>query len=577
MLSKIINNTHNYNNTPNINNMVKNQQQNIQSKQLKTNTYLNIFNQKTKYLNNIIHFNTGEYFYVTNRGVAKQILNSNIEKMLQYLNLTNDNIINIDIELNISTMDESLNPVIKIIDGLNEPLIIGDDITLGETIGNEGSFVKVNKMVSNNVKESFEKCYNLKSHFFDYTELPPKNLIKNGNFENPKISLNTHKNINSTIDNWNIFNAIVLNGISDKFGINSQYLNGNQCCIIKSTQNIEQIITLTKNITYNLTFDLCSSNNRIIKSNKINIIITDENNVQIENTTFKQPNITWESIKPIIFTPQQTQKYKISIQGTTSNKNALIAIRNIKCISNDTTENTPMVFEQCKTKAINEGYSYFGLTNTNISDGKGYCTLSKSINSNINESDNCSDINQNAKLTMVGGEKSVAIHKLNEVGNINDLNKTGYVNANSEMFETNINSPNAVNISSFEYNNYSKNSGSIKTDKYSLNYLLHLENKNKTTNTLNNEINKITNKYKNNNLKLKNKINNNNNFINDSLDEYDKTIQKQNNNQSTNSVKTNNILNDSITNVEYQRYYYLLLSTSTIIAIIFAIKTLSNK
>ena len=64
--------------------------------------------------------------------------------------------------------------------------------------------------------------------------------------------------------------------------------------------------------------------------------------------------------------------------------------------------------------------------------------------------------------------------------------------------------------------------------------------------------------YINNNLKLKNKINNNNNFINDSLNEYDKTIQKQNNNQSTNSVKTNNILNDSITNVEYQRYYYLL-------------------
>jgi hypothetical protein len=132
---------------------------NALTKQIQSNSsnYIERTDPNNKYLNKIIRFSrTGQLLYVTKQGVAKYIPSMEILNSISGKNgcpNTTGNYISIDIPwLNEYSVEGTQLPT-------NPPLIIGKNMQLNESCGNEGSNVFVNKMMSSNPTPTYVGCY----------------------------------------------------------------------------------------------------------------------------------------------------------------------------------------------------------------------------------------------------------------------------------------------------------------------------------------------------------------------------------------------------------------------------------
>ena len=126
--------------------------------QVKTSAidYVARTNANNIFLNKIIHFNTGQLYYVTKQGVAKYIPDTTILKSISEKNgcpNTTGNYIDINIpwiqDYNIEGTQIPTNP----------PLIVGKNMKANESCSNEGSNVFVNKMLSSKPNPNYVGCY----------------------------------------------------------------------------------------------------------------------------------------------------------------------------------------------------------------------------------------------------------------------------------------------------------------------------------------------------------------------------------------------------------------------------------
>jgi hypothetical protein len=129
------------------------------AKQMQTTSsnYIERVNPNNKFLNKIIRFTrTGHLLYVTKQGVAKYIPSMDILNSISGKNgcpNTSGNYIPIDIPwLNEYSIEGTQLPT-------NPPLIIGKNMQLNESCGNEGSNVFVDKMMSSSPTPTYVGCY----------------------------------------------------------------------------------------------------------------------------------------------------------------------------------------------------------------------------------------------------------------------------------------------------------------------------------------------------------------------------------------------------------------------------------
>lgn len=119
-----------------------------QTAQNNTLSSINRVSSNNPYLNKVVKFSNGIMAYVTNRGVAKQISS---QEILDSINVPKT-IIDINIE-----WDDSWNAGVLI--PTNPSLIVGTPIILGQSLQHEGNNVYASKII-NNPTNSYVGCYN---------------------------------------------------------------------------------------------------------------------------------------------------------------------------------------------------------------------------------------------------------------------------------------------------------------------------------------------------------------------------------------------------------------------------------
>jgi hypothetical protein len=362
-----------YNNTLNQYNDLVKQTQNSSSQ------YIERIQSKNKYLNKVIRFSTGQMYYVTKQGVAKYIPNMDILNSISGKNgcpNTSGNYVNITIQwLDQYRIEGTQIPT-------RPPLIIGKDMKLNESCGNEGSNVFVNTMMSTTPTPKYVGCYqddstNPAMTLIDGKRVSQNNIIVNGNFSQPAIANDTYQYINSAtkVPGW-WFNACISNN-STAWGYAKPYPNGNQCASIQTTQSIAQTLDLSIGAEYTLTFSACGrnccDNSRL--SNPINVQLYTTTNQFVSTIYNFQPPVTNWTNYTTTFSVQTSQKYQLFFSGTWSSTDRSTAVQNIQLTS---TSGGMYNFDQCENAAILGGYQYFALQNVN-SSGMGFCALSNNI------------------------------------------------------------------------------------------------------------------------------------------------------------------------------------------------------
>jgi len=337
--------------------------------------YINRVSPNNPYLGKVIQLQDGALFYVTNQGVAKQIPNMEIYNAVSGQNgfppqgqITQ---VSISWSNSYSTQGATL--------PTTPPLIIGTPIQTGQSVGNEGSNVYVNTMISN-PSTKYTGCYadNTSSPLMTFIggSPPPPNTatIVNGNFNEPQIAQNTYNGYwgtNTAVPGW-YFNAMLVNSyVNSSYPI--PYPNGNQCVSIYYNQYIYQVLNLSTG-SYTLSFYLCGSN---IGSggNPINLTIasTGSPGQATQTFSFTPPVDTWT---------QYTQEFNITVSGpfqitfagTTSGLYS--ALTSVSLSSSENTTAGTYTYSMCEQAAINEGYKFFALQNVDQSTSQGYCAVS---------------------------------------------------------------------------------------------------------------------------------------------------------------------------------------------------------
>ena len=128
---------------------------------------------RNSYLNKYIRFNTGEIYYVTNKGVAKYVPSPTILNSIAGKNgcPINNNYINLTIPWSYKYKIPGENIP------LDPPLLVGTEMQIGESCGYEGSNVYVSSMISNPTF-TYKGCYQ------DNTTNPSMTFIG----DNPSVS-----------------------------------------------------------------------------------------------------------------------------------------------------------------------------------------------------------------------------------------------------------------------------------------------------------------------------------------------------------------------------------------------------
>ena len=337
------------------------------------NSYVNRVSSNNPYLNKVVSFTTGEIGYVTNQGVVKLIPSSTIWKTLSIPQ-------KIQKKLNIP-WNNSYNTLGTQIP-TTPPLVSGTPVSIGQSLGNEGSNIFVNQLLPN-VNPKYIDCYAANSTNDNMTfigDAPPSltNVsIQNGNFSQTQIENNSYQYLTwntTTVPGWN-FNCVLINN-STAWGFPIPYPNGNQCACIQKNQELwtNIWISFVAGTTYTLSFSACGRN-CCDGSGMANPI-----NLGLEGTTFYTLNATinqWQTYT-VTFTPQTSGGQRLSFIGDWTSSDRSTAIQNVTLNSSDSTSSGTYSYGSCKQAAINNDYRYFGLQNVNPSTGQGYCAVSNS-------------------------------------------------------------------------------------------------------------------------------------------------------------------------------------------------------
>jgi hypothetical protein len=350
---------------------VSNQTQNI------TSNYINRSSSSNPYLGKVIQLQGGALFYVTNQGVAKQFDNMEIYTAVSGTNGFPPQGQFTAVSIPWSSTYNTPGATIP----TNPPLITGTPIQIGQSVGNEGANVYVNKMISNPTT-SYQGCYADNASppstmtFIGGSPPPPNTVsIVNGNFSASQINPNTYIGYWGTnnVPGW-YFNAMLLNSYQ-KSSYPIPYPGGNQCVSIYYNQYIYQLITLPAG-TYSLSFYLCGSN---IGSggNEIGIGIgsTTSPQTQANQNFYETPPVNVWTQYTVNFTITVSGPFQITFWGF--NNGLYSALANVSLTSSGAnTSAGTYTYSMCEQAAINGGYNYFALQDVNTDSSQGYCAVS---------------------------------------------------------------------------------------------------------------------------------------------------------------------------------------------------------
>ena len=327
------------------------------------NDYMNRVNPKNPFLNKNIRFSTGQLAYVTNKGVVKLIPSPKILQSL--VNCPRKKVV----DANIPWLAEYNTSGTKI--PTRPPLISGTKMVSGETCGNEGNNVYVDKLVTNPTT-NFKGCYGDNKSDYVMTFIggspPSDDYIVNGNFEQPELSNNTYKyyTSSSAVPSWDFNNGVILNN-STAWGYTQPYPNGPQCASVQKTASISQTINLSSG-TYTLKF---ISIGREYKSRPGNTV-----NIQLNGTTIytvTPPIKVWTNYSTT-FDITTSGNNTITFLGTSSKDDLSSAFQGISISGESTSNSGTYSYEMCKNAAFDNGSQYFGLQSVNADTGLGYCS-----------------------------------------------------------------------------------------------------------------------------------------------------------------------------------------------------------
>ena len=317
--------------------------------------------QKNPYLNKNIQFTTYHICYVTNQGVVKWIPTGEIWDSLR--NSPGKNVISV----NIPWLPEYDTPGATI--ATTPSLVSGTKMALGETCGNEGLNVYVDKLITDTTA-TYNGCYKdtADERVMSFIGGAPSTIsgIVNGNFDQPIIKNNTYQSVNN-IPGWSC-SAVLLNNAS-VWNYPMPYPNGNQCMCFQNLNTINQTLNLSVG-NYTISFIACGRPSQD-GPNPIDI--------QLNGTTIYSITPTskvWTSYSTP-FTVTTTGNNTIYFNGTNATGDKSSAIQNVTLdISGASTNLGTYTYDTCKNAAIDGGYKYFGLQNVNTNTSMGYCAAS---------------------------------------------------------------------------------------------------------------------------------------------------------------------------------------------------------
>ncbi len=342
-----------------------------------TTDYINRVSPNNPYLGKVIQLQGGALFYVTNQGVAKQIPNMEVYAAVSGQNgfPPEGQYIQVSIPSNVDTTPGAMLPT-------TPPLLIGTPVQANQSVGNEGSNVYVNTMLSN-PSSLYAGCYADNTSppstmtFIGGAPPPPNTAsIVNGNFLEPQLENNTaigYWGTNNVIG-W-YFNAVLLNNYVNS-SYPKPYPGGNQMVQIYYNQYIYQLINLQTG-TYSLSFYLCGAPyNGASVGNPINLTIasTGSPGQATQTYTFTPPLNVWTQYTQQ-FTITAAGPFQITFSGTTDGIYSGLASVSLAPVGGSTSAGT-YTYSMCEQAAINGGYQYFALQNVNTGSSQGYCAVS---------------------------------------------------------------------------------------------------------------------------------------------------------------------------------------------------------
>lgn len=307
------------------------------------------------YLNSIVLFSTGEMAYVTNSGILKLIQSTTIYNSLsESIKSIKPKKLNIPWITRYNTKGAEI-PTFP-------SLIVGSPVQYGQTLGNEGKMIYVDKLLPENVNPIYVGCYSTNS-----TE-----IIKNGNFLQPLIEVNSFKQISATeLNSWNSNNVTLINS-SNSWDYPLPYPSSVQCISLQANSSISQLLTLSENTNYTISID-CSGKNTL----NVNLVNkTSSNSINILKIS---PKPEWSTFSSS-FMNSEAGDYSLLIIGT-GDSETNSAIQNVSLTISRNENDGVMTSNDCKNMAMNGGYQYYGISNFDLSTNKGTCIYSNDLNS----------------------------------------------------------------------------------------------------------------------------------------------------------------------------------------------------
>lgn len=320
------------------------------------------------YLNKSVRFNTGQWGYVTNKGVLKYIPTEEIF----YNSKVPKNYINLSIAWDDTWKPGAIIPT-------SPSLILGEPLTSEQQIGNEGEFVYVkNVLNSGDNVPSYVGCY---ADTFTSPQMtflgakPIQTNIQNGNFTQPILPENSYQlytNNSNSVPGW-VFNAVLSNQ-SKTWNIPIPYPSGSQCVIIQGGQQyIQQIIELTSGIDYVLSWFATGKN-------PITIALSNPDGSDSRIIYNYEPNSNSWLSEETHLSVSTSGNYLMIFQGNSVTDNSSIsALQNIRLTIENVEDSELYSWEDCRQNAMEKGYLYFALQQANINSGKGYCAVSNNL------------------------------------------------------------------------------------------------------------------------------------------------------------------------------------------------------
>jgi len=335
-----------------------------------TSGYLDRVNPNNPYLGKNIVFTTGESAYVTKLGVVK--LYPRDGWVAWYTMGKNGCPSGAETPINLPWLAKYNTPGATI--PSKPPLVTGTPMTTGQSCGNEGVNVFVDKMI-NNPTITFNSCSvdNPTSPLMTFiggAPPPPSASLQNGNFEQPQIANNSYQYIDSftTVPGW-YFSAVLINN-SSAWGYPMPYPKGSQAACVQAQQRLAQWLFLSSG-TYTISFYACGRPG-YMGGNQVNVIQDYWSEVIYTFT----PSITaWQKYTVTVNLPQ-SKVYAFGFQGLNPSGNYSTAIQGIQINRSSGGSSGSYTYDQCKEVAIDAGYQFFALQGVNTSTSKGYCAVS---------------------------------------------------------------------------------------------------------------------------------------------------------------------------------------------------------